>query len=105
MANQLKRLPTGIHQTMLYVVFSLLGRYVEMEVRTAKGRIDMVLQTQTDLYVMELKIDRPAAEALAQIDQKGYLLPYSCEGLCLHKMGIAFSTAERTLSGWEIVNV
>ncbi len=54
---------------------------------------------------MELKIDRPSAEALAQIDQKGYLLPYSREGLCLQKVGIAFSTAERTLSGWEIVNV
>jgi hypothetical protein len=94
----------GHYQTMLYVVFSLLGRYVEMEVRTAKGRIDMVMQTATDLYVMELKIDRPAREALQQIDQKGYLLPYSREGLRLHKVGIAFSTAERTLSEWEIVN-
>ena len=93
----------GHYQTMLYVVFSLLGRYVEMEVRTAKGRIDMVMQTATDLYVMELKIDRPAAEALQQIDQKGYLLPYSREGLRLHKVGISFSTEERTLSEWEII--
>ena len=95
----------GHYQTMLYVVFSLLGRYVQMEVRTACGRIDMVLQTATDLYVMELKIDRPAAEALAQIDQKGYLLPYSHEGLRLHKVGISFSTEERTLSGWAIEKV
>ena len=95
----------GHYQTMLYVVFSLLGRYVQMEVRTVKGRIDMVLETKTDLYVMELKIDRPAREALEQIDQKGYLLPYSREGLRLHKVGIAFSTEERTLSGWEIADV
>ena len=95
----------GHYQTMLYVVFSLLGRFVQMEVRTAKGRIDMVLQTAADLYVMELKIDRPASEALAQIDQKGYLLPYVNEGLRLHKVGISFSTTERTLSGWEIANV
>ena len=101
----------GHYQTMLYVVFSLLGRYVQMEVRTAKGRIDMVFQTATDLYVMELKIDRPASEALAQIDQKGYLLPFggdlkspSC-GLRLHKVGISFSTKERTLDGWEIADV
>ena len=92
----------GHYQTMLYVVFSLLGRYVQMEVRTAKGRIDMVLETATDLYVMELKIDRPAREALGQIDQRGYLLPYTREGLRLHKVGISFSTEERTLSGWEI---
>jgi len=94
----------GHFQTMLYVVFSLLGRYVQMEVRTARGRIDMVLQTNTDLYVMELKIDRPAAEALQQIDKKGYLLPFEQSGLRLHKVGISFSTKERTLSEWLIVN-
>ena len=93
----------GHFQTMLYVVFSLLGRYVQMEVRTAKGRIDMVLQTATDLYVMELKIDRPASEALEQIDTKDYLLPYTQSGLRVHKVGISFSTVERTLSEWEIV--
>ncbi len=94
----------GHFQTMLYVVFSLLGRYVQMEVRTARGRIDMVLQTNTDLYVMELKIDRPAAEALQQIDKKGYLLPFEQSGLRLHKVGISFSTEDRTLSEWLIVN-
>ena len=92
----------GHYQTMLYVVFSLLGRYVQMEVRTARGRIDMELQTATDLYVMELKIDRPAQEALLQIDQRGYLLPYTLSGLRLHKVGISFSTKERTLAEWKI---
>ena len=95
----------GHYQTMLYVVFSLLGRYVQMEVRTAKGRIDMVFQTATDLYVMELKIDRPTSEALAQIDTKDYLLPYTNSDLRLHKVGISFSTTERTLSEWAIVDV
>ena len=95
----------GHFQTMLYVVFSLLGRYVQMEVRTAKGRIDMVFQTATDLYVMELKIDKTAREALAQIDTKDYLLPYTRSGLRLHKVGISFSTKERTLDGWEIADV
>jgi len=70
----------------------------------AAQHFDMTLQTATDLYVMELKIDRPAREALEQIDQKGYLLPYSREGLHLHKVGISFSTQERTLSGWEIAD-
>ena len=88
----------GHFQTMLYVVFSLLGCYVQMEVRTAKGRIDMVLQTATDLYVIELKIDRPASEALAQIDQKGYLLPFAKCGLRLHKVGISFSTETLIIS-------
>ncbi|MGX8697788.1 MAG: ATP-binding protein [Prevotella sp.] len=91
----------GHYQTMLYVVFSLLGRYVQQEVRTAKGRIDMVLQTATDIYVIELKIDRPAQEALDQIGQRGYLLPYTLDNRRLHKVGISFSTSERTISEWK----
>ena len=92
----------GHYQTMLYVVFSLLGRYVQQEVRTAKGRIDMVLQSTTDIYVIELKIDRPAQEAIDQIDSNGYLLPYTLDNRRLHKVGICFSTETRTLSEWII---
>ena len=91
----------GHYQTMLYVVFSLLGRYVQQEVRTAKGRIDMVLTTATDIYVIELKIDRPAQEALDQIDTKDYLLPYTLDGRRLHKVGISFSTESRTIEEWK----
>jgi len=91
----------GHYQTMLYVVFSLLGRYVQQEVRTAKGRIDMVLTTATDIYVIELKIDRPAQEALDQIDTKDYLLPYTLDGCRLHKVGISFSTESRTIEEWK----
>lgn len=87
---------------MLYVVFSALGLYVQQEVRTAKGRIDMVLHMPDDLYVIELKIDRPAQEALDQINQKGYLVPYSLDNRRLHKLGISFSTETRTLSEWVI---
>ena len=58
-----------------------------------------------NLYVMELKIDKTAREALEQIDSKDYLLPFAQSGLRLHKVGISFSTKERTLSEWKIVNV
>ena len=92
----------GYYQTMLYVVFSALGLYVQQEVRTAKGRIDMVLHMPDDLYVIVLKIDRPAQEALDQINQKGYLVPYSLDNRRLHKLGISFSTETRTLSEWVI---
>ena len=98
----------GHYQTMLYVVFSALGLYVQQEVRTAKGRIDMVLQTATDLYVVELKIDSTAQEALDQIDRNGYLLPFGgdlkspLDSRRLHKVGINFSTKERTITEWRI---
>ena len=94
----------GHYQTLLYVLFSLLGGAPDLhtEVRTATGRIDMVLATKTDIYVLELKVDRPAQEALDQIDQKGYLIPYASDQRTLHKVGIAFSTKTRTLSEWII---
>ena len=85
---------------MLYVVFSLLGIYTESQVRTAKGRIDIVVKTADDIYVMEVKLDRPAREALEQIDAKNYLIPYTLDGRRLIKIGMTFSTDERNITEW-----
>ena len=85
---------------MLYVVFSLLGIYTESQVRTAKGRIDIVVKTADFIYVMEVKLDHPAREALEQIDAKNYLIPYTLDGRHLTKIGMTFSTAERNITEW-----
>ena len=87
---------------MLYVIFSLLGLHVDSQVRTAKGRLDVVVRTEGHIYVMEVKLDRPAQEAIEQIDSKNYLLPYSLEGRQLTKIGISFSTEERNVTEWVI---
>ena len=83
---------------LLYVVFSLLGIHTESQVRTAKGRIDIVVKTADYIYVMEVKLDRPAREALEQIDAKGYLVPYTLDGRRLTKIGMTFSTKERNVT-------
>ncbi len=92
----------GHFQQLLYVVFSLMGRYLQTEVRTAKGRIDVVWQSRTDVYVFELKIDQPAQKALQQIDEKGYMIPFSYDSRQLHKIGLSFSTKTRTIEEWEM---
>lgn len=92
----------GHFQQMLYVVFSLMGMYLQTKVRTATGRIDVVWQSKTDIYVIELKIDRPACEALAQIDQKGYLVPFVHDGRHLHKVGLSFSMKTRTIAEYVV---
>ena len=94
----------GHFQQLLYVVFSLMGMYMQTEVRTATGRIDVVWQSATDVYVMELKTDHPAADALSQIDRKGYLIAYSRDGRRLHKAGISFSTKTRTIEEYIIAD-
>ena len=85
---------------MLYVIFSLLGLHVESQVRTAKGRIDVVVKTKDYIYVMEVKLDRTAQEALDQIESRQYLIAYSLDGRILTKIGMSFSTKERNVTEW-----
>lgn len=92
----------GHFQQLLYVVFSLMGRYLQTEVRTATGRIDVVWTSRTDIYVFELKIDQPAQKALEQIDQKGYLIPFTYDDRHIHKIGLSFSTKSRTIEEYVI---
>lgn len=87
---------------MLYVIFSLLGLHVQSQVRTAKGRINVVVGTKTDLFVMEVKLDRPAQEALEQIDSQKYLVPYTLDGRRLTKIGMSFSSTERNVTEWLV---
>lgn len=92
----------GHYQQMLYVIFSLLGRYVDVEVRTAKGRVDMVMRTPTRLYLIELKINRSAKEAINQIDLKEYPARFALLNLPIVKVGINFSLSERTITEWIV---
>ena len=92
-------------QTIIYLVFSLLGYYTQAEVKSAVGRADAVCRTKDSVYVFEFKVDGSAEEALRQIDEKGYLIPYRFEGETkrLVKVGVNISTATRTVESWKIV--
>ena len=91
------------YHTIFYLLFSMMGLYVESEVRSAVGRADIVLKTGTHIYVFELKVDGSAEDALKQIDSKGYLVPYTADGRKLVKVGVNFDSATRTVSGWKAV--
>ena len=90
-------------QTMFYLIFSMLGKFIETEVCNAQGRADIVLKTRSTIYVMELKLDGSVDEALQQIDKKGYMIPYTLDHRKLVKVGINFDTNQRTISDWRIV--
>ena len=92
----------GHYQQLLYVIFSLLGRYVDVEVRTATGRVDMVLRTARKLYLFELKLNRSAEAAMQQIDLKEYPARFALCGLPVVKIGINFDAATHTISDWKI---
>lgn len=95
----------GHYQQMFFIIFSLLGFYVDVEVRTPRGRVDIVLYTKTTLYLMELKLDKNAVAAMEQINLKNYPERFALCGLPIVKVAINFDSENRTLENWEIEKV
>ena len=89
-------------QTIFYLIFSLLGAFVKVEEQSSQGRADVVITLPTVVYVMELKFDGSADAALNQIDAKGYLIPYTADGKKLVKVGVNYSSQQRTITEWKI---
>ena len=94
----------GHYQQVFYIIFSLLGYYVDVEVRTPRGRVDIVLRTKTTLYLMELKLDKSAGEAMEQIDLKNYPERFALCGLPVVKVAVSFDSERCTIGHWKIIN-
>ena len=92
----------GHYQQLLYVIFSLLGRYVDVEVRTSNGRVDMVMNSGKALYLFELKLNKSAEAAMQQINLKDYPSRFALSGLPIIKVGINFDMEKHSLKDWMI---
>ena len=92
----------GHYQQLLYVIFSLFGRYVEVEVHTPTGRVDIVMKTGKALYLFELKLNKSAQAAINQIDLKDYSSKFALSGLPIVKVGINFDPERRTIGDWKV---
>lgn len=90
------------YQNVLFIVFKLIGFYVKAEYHTSEGRIDLVLQTDSFIYLMEFKLNGTADEALRQINEKGYALPFVADPRQLFKIGVNFSAKTRNIEEWKI---
>ena len=96
----------GHYQQMLFVIFTLLSAYmVDVEVRTPKGRVDMVLRSDTHLYLFELKLNKSAEAAMQQIDLKEYGKRFALCGLPIVKVGINFDMEKHTITDWQVEEV
>ena len=82
-------------------MLTAFGADIIAEKPTAIGRADIILKVQKGIYVIELKYDGTAEEALAQIDQRGYAEKYRLDGRPITKVGIAFSSKERNITEWK----
>ncbi|MBR2527463.1 MAG: ATP-binding protein [Blautia sp.] len=89
-------------QAVIYLVFTLLGKFVLCEMHTYTGRIDCKIETKDYIYLFEFKRDDTAEAALKQIESKDYALPFIADTRKLIKIGVSFDSATRKLVGWEV---
>ena len=92
----------GFYEYTMYLIFSMLNVYARTQVKTAKGRTDVVVWMPDAIYVMELKVNDTAAAALQQINDRGYARPYETDGRKVVKIGIRFSPETMTVEEWVI---
>jgi hypothetical protein len=90
---------------LYHLFFRMLSEQVNSEVRNSTGATDVVITTPRFVYVVEIKIDAKVEVALNQIDEKGYAVPYMAGEQAVYKVGVVFSTKEKTLSEWKVVEL
>lgn len=96
-SNRLSNKNERDFQTIFYLIFNLMGAYIKVEEDSAIGRADAVVHMPDTVYVFELKYDGSAEEAIKQIDDRDYLIPYSADGKRLVKVGVNYDSGQRTI--------
>ena len=95
-------------QYTVYLIMRLIGscrNTVYHEKATSKGRADCVIETPRYLYIFEYKLDRPAAEAMTQIGDRGYADPYAHDGRPVYAIACSFSSETGTISDWMVKQI
>ena len=96
------RTAEGFYEYTLYLIFSMLNVYARTQVKCSKGRADIVVWMPDAIYVIELKVSGTAQEALQQINDRGYAMPYMTDGRRVVKVGILFTPEKMTVENWVI---
>jgi hypothetical protein len=99
------------YQHIFYLLFTLMGQFVETEVKNNKGRADAVVKTADSIYIFEFKINEEgrsgattAEDAIKQINSKDYAIPYTTDHRKTVKVGVEFSQTEKGIKRWIIEN-
>lgn len=93
------------YQTVFYLIFRLMGVLADVEVRTNEGRIDAVVELANQIFLFKFKLDKSAAEALAQIETNHYADKYRLRGKSVTIIGANFDSTKRTVTEWETVQI
>ena len=95
------------YQTAVYLIFKLMGQFVQTEIHCAKGRADCIAHTKDSIYIFEFKLMSAgtAEDAIAQIKEKGYASQFKAESKRIILIGSSFDDEERTIGEWKMEEV
>ena len=91
------------YQNVIYIITKLMGLYVQAEYRTSNGRIDLLIGTNDYIYIIELKFNGTAEQAIEQIENKDYVLPFATDGRQIFKIGANVDKNTRNITDWIII--
>ena len=89
-------------QNMMAIIARTLGFSVMTEIHSSAGRCDMTILTSSYIYIFEFKVDKSPEEALDQIYEKEYYLPYLSDSRRIYLIGVEFSTKTRAIDRWKV---
>ena len=95
------------YQTAVYLIFKLMGQFVQTEIHCLNGRADCIVHTKDSIYIFEFKLMSAgsADDAIAQIKEKGYAEQFKAEGKKIILIGSSFDEEERTIGKWKTEEV
>lgn len=88
------------YQAIFYGICLMLRLYVQAEVCTNDGRIDMVIHAGNWIYVIEFKLNQSAEKAMTQIKSKDYPLKYQFDGKRIMLIGVNFDSKSGQIENW-----
>jgi Predicted AAA-ATPase/PD-(D/E)XK nuclease superfamily len=91
----------GLYHGLIHIIFKYLGTFIQSEVHSSRGRADVVVQTDTHIFIFEFKFKESADIALQQIHQNGYANPYRASEKTIIGIGVNFSDEKRTIEDWK----
>ncbi len=96
-----KKQTEGLYHGLLHIIFSYLGMFIQSEVHSSRGRADVVIQTDSHVYIFEFKFNKSAQEALAQIQRQKYGEKYKTNNKIITAIGVNFSEANKQIDEWQ----
>jgi hypothetical protein len=99
---QISERDEGYFHTVFYLMLSASGVLVHTEPLSSHGRVDIAVEFKDKVYIVELKCNQSADEALRQIREKRYHEKYLQSGRRIFLLGINFGTRDRAIKDWRV---